>query len=117
MEAEGAALIWRRSIANHNMRYKWMVSDIGDRKAFSLVEDTYENCKWEKLDCVGHVQKRMGKHLLNLKSRSSGKLLDGKSIGGRGRLTENKIKDLQRKYGLAIRQNTISKPNRQPRKR
>lgn len=80
MEAEGAAVIWGRSIANHNMWYKWMVSVVGDSKAFSSVEDTYENCKGEKLDCVGHVQKRMGKHLLNLKSRSSGKLLDGKSV-------------------------------------
>ena len=64
-----------------------------------------------KLDCVGHVQKRMGKHLMNLKAQTKGKLEDGKPIGGKGRLTEGKIKQLQKYYGLAIRQNTIAKAN------
>ena len=60
---------------------------------------------------MGHVQKRMGNHLLNLKARTKGKLADGQSIGGRGRLTEGRIKKLQKYYGLAIRQNTIKKAN------
>ena len=47
----------------------WMVSDCGS-KAFNTVEDTCDDCKVIKLDCVGHVQKRMGKHLLNLKART-----------------------------------------------
>ena len=110
MEAEGAAVLWKRSIELHNIRYKWMVSD-GDSKAFNTVEDVYGDCKVIKMDCVGHVQKRMGKHLLNLKARTKGKLEDGKPIGGRGRLTEVKIKELQKYYGLAIRQNTLSKAN------
>ena len=63
------------------------------------------------MDCVGHVQKRMGKHLLNLKARTKGKLADGQPIGGCGRLTEGKIKQLQKCYGLAIHQNTIKKSN------
>ena len=110
MEAEGASILWRRSIEIHNMRYKWMVSD-GDSKAFNTVENVYEGCKVIKLDCVGHVQKRMGKHLLNLKARTKGKLEDSKPIGGHGRLTETKIKKLQKYYGLAIRQNTLKKSN------
>jgi len=110
MEAEGAVVMWSRSIQTHNIMYKWMVSD-GDSKASKSVEDIYGDCKVEKLDCVGHVQKRMGKHLMNLKARTKGKLSDGKPIGGRGRLTETKIKQLQRYYGLAIRQNTISQEN------
>ena len=91
MESEGAIIMWRRSIESHNLRYKWMVSD-GDSKAFSSVEDMYGEIKVAKLDCVGHVQKRMGKCLLNLKSSTKGKLDDGHSIGGRGRLTETKGK-------------------------
>ena len=87
-----------------------MVSD-GDSKAFNTLEDTYPDCKVVKLDCVGHVQKRMGKHLLNLKTKSKGKLADGKSIGGRGHLSDERIKQIQRYYGLAIRQNTLSTPN------
>ena len=110
MEAEAAQVVWNRSIEKHNMRYKFMVSD-GDSKTFSAVEDTYDGVKVEKMDCVGHVQKRMGKHLLKLKSSTKGKLKDGKTIGGRGRLTEAKIKQLQRYYGLAIRQNVLTKPN------
>lgn len=110
MEAEGAVILWKRSIELHNIRYKWMVSD-GDSKAFNSVENVYDGCKVVKLDCVGHVQKRMGKHLMNLKAQTKGKLEDGKPIGGKGRLTEGKIKQLQKYYGLAIRQNTISKAN------
>jgi hypothetical protein len=67
--------------------------------------------KVEKLDCVGHVQKRMGKHLMKLKASNKSKLSDGKTIGGKERLTEGKIKQLQKYYGLAIRQNTSNKPN------
>ena len=107
MEAEGAVKVWSRSIEKHNVRYKWMVSD-GDSKAFNAVQNIYDDCVVEKLDCMGHVQKRMGKYLLNLKARTKGKLPDGKPIGGRGRLTETRIKEIQRKYGLAIHQNTIS---------
>jgi len=99
MEAKGASILWRRSIEMHNMRYRWMVSD-GDCKAFNTVEN-----------CVGHVRKRMGKHLLNLRARSKGKLEDDKPIGGHGRLTETKIKKLQKYHDLKIRQNTLKKPN------
>jgi len=49
--------------------------------------------------------------LLNLKARTKGKLADGQPIGGRGRLMEGKVKQLQKYYGLAIRQNTIKKSN------
>ena len=103
-------VLWGRSIDHHNLRYKWMVCD-GDSKAFNSVEHVYGETKVEKLDCVGHVQRRMGKHLLNLKSRTKGKLADGQPMGGRERLTAGKIKQLQNYYGLDIRQNTIKKSN------
>ena len=108
MEADGAKVLWERSITSHNLQYQWMTCD-GDSKAHSAVEEVYPGCKVEKHDCVGHVQKRMGKHLLKLKAATKGKLDDGKTIGGKGRLTEEKIKKLQKYYGLAIRQNTIGK--------
>jgi ribosomal protein L19 len=47
----------------------------------------------------------VGKHLLKLKASFKDKLADGKSIRGSGRLTEEKIKQLQKYYGLVIRQN------------
>jgi len=109
MQAEGAVVLWGRSIKRHNLRYKWMVSN-GDSKAFNSVEHIYGEINVEKLDCVGHVQ-RMGKHLLNLKARTKGKLADGQLIGGCGGLMGRKVKQLQKYYGLAIRQNTIKKSN------
>ena len=53
----------------------------------------------------------MGKQLMNLKSTTKSKLADGKSIGGKNRLSEVWIKRIQRYYGLAIRQNTLPSPN------
>ena len=50
MEAEGAVVLWGRSIERHNLRYKWMVSD-GDGKAFNSVEHIYDDITVEKLDC------------------------------------------------------------------
>lgn len=85
MEAGRAVVLWNRPIEHHNIRYRWMISD-GDSKAFSSVENEYEGCTVEKQDCVGHVQNRMGKNLLNLKGHTKENLCDGKTIGGKVRL-------------------------------
>ena len=56
-----------------------------------------------KLDCIGHVQKRTGKKRLNIGKDK--KLKDGKNVGGRsGRLTRAAI-DKVRYYGNAIPRN------------
>ena len=58
-----------------------------------------------KLDCVGHVQKRMGTHLRELRNKVT-KLKDGKSVkGSKHRLTDKVIDKLQTYYGNAIRAN------------
>ncbi|GFT74415.1 uncharacterized protein TNCV_539421 [Trichonephila clavipes] len=57
-----------------------------------------------KIECVGHVQKRMGTRLRKLKQMSS-ELSDGKSIGGKGRFTDRMIDLITTYYGNAIRQN------------
>lgn len=58
-----------------------------------------------KLDCIGHVQKRLGKALYEFQS-SSTKLEDGKPMKGRnGRLTKTAIKKLKKYYGKAVRNN------------
>lgn len=60
-----------------------------------------------KHECVGHVQKRMFKHLQTLKKQQhrdeNGQVI---RIGGRGRLTKDLMLKLQRWYGKAIRSNT-----------
>ncbi|GFV22464.1 uncharacterized protein TNCV_2839201 [Trichonephila clavipes] len=66
----------------------------GDSKAFtSIVENKVhgDHCSVEKLECIGHVMKRMGTRLRRLKTKMRGqKLSDGKPLCGRNRLTEEK---------------------------
>ena len=60
----------------------------------------------KKLDCVGHVQKRLGSALRDLKNHYRGqKLSDGKTIGGAGRLTDTLMNSLQNYCGDVIRRN------------
>lgn len=81
MECEGAVTLWKRSIEKHNLRYKQMVSD-GDSEAHAAVEDIYgAECKVEQVDCVGHIQKRMGKHLMKLKASNKNFLMARKLVG------------------------------------
>ncbi len=56
------------------------------------------------MECIRHVQKRVGSR--KLKNQSKGvKLTDGKGLAGKGRLTDSKIDVLQNYYGLAVREN------------
>ena len=65
----------------------------------------------KKGECVGHVQKQLGTHLRNLRTKLKGtKFSDGKPLVGKGRLTEKIINLLQNYYGMAIRQNTKTVP-------
>ena len=51
-----------------------------------------EDCVPNKLECIGHVQKRVGSRLRRLKSTNKGrKLLHGKGLSGKGRLTTGKM--------------------------
>lgn len=109
MEVEGAKRVFSRSEATRNVKYKYYLGD-GDSKGFASVVESKPygpNFTIEKLECVGHVQKRMGGRLRNLRKSMKGeKLWDGKKIGGKkGRLTDSAIDTLQNYYGLAIRRN------------
>ena len=65
----------------------------------------------KKGECVGHVQKRLGTRLRNLRKKLKGtKLSDGKPLIRKGRLTDKIINLLQIHYGMAIRQNTKTVP-------
>ena len=48
---------------------------------------------------------------MNVKATHKEKLADGKTIGGRGRLSDSVIKKIQRCYGFAIRQNVLEEEN------
>ena len=54
-------------------------------------------------ECVGHIQKRLGSRLRKLKSTKKGPLSNGKTLGGKGRLTDKMINKLQNYFGIVIR--------------
>ena len=97
MEPVGAKRIWERSEQKNKLRYTEFYGD-GDSKGFNTVRETYTGIHVKKLECVGHVQKRVGCRLRNLKKREKG-------LGGKGKLTNNIIDRLQNYYGIAIREN------------
>ncbi|GFX93325.1 uncharacterized protein TNCV_151311 [Trichonephila clavipes] len=106
METVGIVRIFQRSLSHRSVRYTSYIGD-GDSKTFSSItaSNPYgEDNTVSKIECVGHVQKRMGTRLRKLKQMSS-KLSDGKSIGGKGRLTDRIIDLITTYYGNAIRQN------------
>ncbi|GFU13417.1 uncharacterized protein TNCV_3980541 [Trichonephila clavipes] len=62
-----------------------------------LESKPYKDVNIEKLECVGHVEKRMGTRLRAIKLKLKGKKLeDKKSLGDRNRLTDAEIDKLQR---------------------
>ena len=105
MEQKASEIIWKRSIELHNMRYVHMLCD-GDSKAvndLNTVHKPYgENITISKLDCVNHVNKRIGKGLRNLKK--SNKVVRG----GTGGLTDTLIKKLSSYYRSSIIENSTT---------
>ena len=107
MESEGVVKIFQRSEEKYGVKYTHYLGD-GDSKGY---QKACNNVAIEKMECVGHVQKRLGTRLRRLKKDYKGKkLADGKCLGGRGRLTDDEIDRLQYYYGQAIRQNKNNLP-------
>ena len=107
MEAKSIVECFQFSIEARKLRY---VRYIGDDDSSSypaiLAANPYPGQTVKKGKCVGHVQKRMGTRLRNLKKcTNKNDLEDKKSLGGKGRLTEKEINKIQNYYGIAIRQN------------
>ena len=110
MEAKGAQYIFNTSVEKYHLGYSQYLGD-GDTESFKKVADAKpygDAVVPTKLECVGHVQKRLGAHLRKLKADLNGrKLSDGKPISGKGRLTDKIINKMQNYYGMGIRQNSI----------
>ena len=94
METEGVIRIFQRSIEKRRGRYLSYYGD-GDSKAFSSVENIYDDVTVVKYECVGHYQKRVGCRLRALKKR----------VKGLKPLTEAMIDKLQNYFGIALRAN------------
>ena len=109
MESEGAMKLWTRSVEKLHLRYTTVISD-GDSKTHKQLVDLQPyglDVVIEKNECVGHVEKRMGTRLRNLKKTKvydkDGKLL---KWGEAGRLTNGFIDKITQYYGNAIRAHT-----------
>ena len=99
MEVEGVKVVFAHSEQKHSLQYTSLLCD-GDSKGFEEAKKvvTYDI---EKLDCINHVAKHMGTALRNLKKK--GEILsDGKGWGGRNRLTDPMIVNMQNYYHGAI---------------
>jgi len=68
-----------------------------------LNAEPYKDLLVTKKECVGHVEKRMGTRLRNVKKNNKG--MGGK---GAGKLTDKLINELTKFYGLAIRRHSDS---------
>ena len=83
----------------HKLRHSRFIGD-GDTNTFKIVSESKpygEVVAIEKIECLGHVPKRLGTRLRKLKaSRKGTKLSDGKTLEGRGRLTDEVIDKLQK---------------------
>ncbi|GFU64092.1 uncharacterized protein TNCV_481761 [Trichonephila clavipes] len=91
MEVDGMLRIFNRSEKLHNLKYSNYIGD-GDTKKFNALSENKPYGDYhliQKIECVGHVQKRMGTRLRKLKLvHSKNKLSDGKTIGGKGSVKE-----------------------------
>lgn len=110
METVGMVRIFQRSENCNGVRYTNYIGD-GDSSTYKNIVEFApygSGATIDKIECVGHVQKRMGAALRKLKANTKGKLADGKTIGGKGRLTDKLIDKLTVFYGNAIRSNKNS---------
>ena len=106
MEANGIVQVFKESKDVHKVRITNFIND-GDSKSHASVvnADPYPRTIINKLECVGHVQKRCGSRLRNLKKNCKEKLeVNGKSVKVLQKLTHKYINKLQNCYGIAIRQ-------------
>ena len=94
MEPVGAKRMFERSIQKHSLRYTEFYGD-GDSKSFPTVENVYDDVTVKKLECIGHIQKRVGTRLRKLRQNVKG-------IGGKEKVTNAVIDRLQNYYGRTL---------------
>ncbi|CAN7947575.1 unnamed protein product [Ixodes pacificus] len=108
MEVEAALVMFRRSLSRHGLRYTTVLSD-GDSRTFHALteEKVYGFVPIEKKDCLNHVHKRMGAALRNVVEKRKAQ---GEALGGRGKLTQDKITKITEYYGYALRSHSHDVP-------
>ena len=96
MEAADLIDCFMNCIENTKLRYTHCIED-GDSKAYheDVKNDPNLGTVLEKLECMCHIQKRVGGSLHNLKSTMKLALADGKTLREKGHLADKVIKKLQ----------------------
>lgn len=94
--------MFKRSEEKYDVKYTKYIGD-GDSKTYgSIIKSApYGDIPIIKKECIGHIQKRMGRRLRECKKKNKG-------LGGRDKLTGTMIDKLTVYYGLAIRRNCHS---------
>lgn len=75
MEAEGATTLFRRSVQKYKVQCTEYLGD-GDSNGYEAVERSQPHgpdVSIQKLECVGHVQKRMGTRIINFIAKNKGR--------------------------------------------
>lgn len=105
IEVDAIVEMFSRSETLHGIKYSNYVGD-RDSKTFQGITDVqhYNDIIVRKIECINHVQKRMGTRLYTLKKNIKG-------LGRKGKLTGKLIDELTVFYGLAIRRNHDSTEN------
>ena len=114
MEMNGVMDCFKASVETRKLRYLTYIGD-GDSKGFLNVVacNPYPGFTIKKSECVGHIQKRCGKKLLQFKNESKELMptdyYEGKKDKRQKKLsfylTHKFINRLQNYYGIAIRSN------------
>ncbi|GBN94793.1 hypothetical protein AVEN_30690-1 [Araneus ventricosus] len=86
MESVGAYRIFKRSHSSHQLLYTDYYGD-SDSKAYETVKNIYNYTTINKLECIVHIQKRIGTRLRKLKNKTP-------STRGKGKLTDKFIDKL-----------------------
>ncbi|XP_045134439.1 uncharacterized protein LOC123518003 [Portunus trituberculatus] len=116
MEVEAARRLFARS-RDLKFEYENLVSD-GDANSYKAVlamnngNGPYQHTQVTKIECINHVQKRMGTRLRKLREQEkidtttrTGSKIRRSLLGGRNKLTDNAIDKMQSFFGKHIRDN------------
>ena len=114
MESNGILECFKSSVEKRQLRYLTYIGD-GDTKSYQniVAANPRPGYSINKAECVGHVQKRVGKRLRNFKSNNKESVPEEYYVNKEDKkpkrfafyLTNKYINQLQNYYGIAIRSN------------
>ena len=102
IEVDSVAEMFATSQEKFGVKYSNYIGD-GDSKTFKAILDSKpygDELTVVKSECIGHVEKRMGSRLRNIRKE--------KKLAGKRKLTDKVVKKLTKYHGLSIQRNVNS---------